>query len=150
MERARVYPALAVTSKALVKQTRAVDEEVCGVQAVEDASAKVIVTVLLLKSVGRFVPEIVRLSPPRRLIDPVGARAAMVHWTVTGATAALFGMMPYTAFRIGECTPQVGAVARVHSRPVSVRVAASGTHTVLANSMDLISLATVGRPVPVS
>jgi len=148
--RERLWPALAVASKALVRQTRAVDVDVWGAHCVAAVSLNVIETVLLLKSVGKLVPEMVRLSPPSKLMDPVGVRPETEHAIDEDARDALFGTTPRIEVSIGRCVPHVGSVARVHCKLVEVRVDVSSTHSDFANSIDLMSEEFVGKLVPVS
>jgi len=91
-----------VVSNGVVRQTRAVEVEDWGVHFVAEASLKAIETELLVMSLGKFVPEIVKLSPPRRLMVLVGMRPVTVHWIAWGVSEALFGITPSLAVKIGR------------------------------------------------
>ena len=96
-----------------------------------------------------MVPTKVILSPPSKLRFEAGDTEVTVHPIVSGTTEAALGMTPRTEIRLGAKLPQVGSLLSVHSRFVAVIVAESGMHSLKANITFLISVAEVGRLVPV-
>jgi len=57
-------------------------------------SENFITTVLVLRLCGRLVPEIVMLSPPRRLRPKLGSAPEIVQSTAWAATSAALGIKP--------------------------------------------------------
>jgi hypothetical protein len=94
MSRLRVWPALTVLSKTLVRQTSSVEVEVYGVHSVFYGSLNFSSTVLVESYHGNWVPEIVRLSPPSRLSWVVGCTALTVQVIVVGFNVVLLFTRP--------------------------------------------------------
>jgi hypothetical protein len=108
-----VVPAAADKSNGCVRHTSSVPVETCGTQAVESASVKVISTVLVSRSHGSMVPEIVRLSFASRFRSVLGHTLSIVQSSYSSTKLASFSTMPATAVKTGKCIPQVAYFSSV-------------------------------------
>jgi hypothetical protein len=79
MAQLRVAPELAILSKAPVRQDKTVEIDYWAMHLVCWASSNYMRTVLVDKSLGKFVPWIVIESPPNKLKLFVGAALSIVH-----------------------------------------------------------------------
>lgn len=144
-----VCPAATSLSKAYVRQTRSVDVDSCSTHTVSYASLNFNNTTLRLRSQGNWVPEIVKLSPPRRFNWVVGTTALTVQVIVSLTRSALLFTKPYLATSWGVWSPQTGSWSKVQVKVSFETVAASMVHRECPNSTCLIEEILAGRSVPV-
>lgn len=85
---------LATLSNDLVRQIISVDLEDCRTHFVELEFENPISTVLSATNLGKLVPEIVKLSPPRTLRSVFGVIEVTVHSTKILANDGSVGIKP--------------------------------------------------------
>jgi hypothetical protein len=122
--------------------------ELFGVQAVALVLPKEIATVLVERSHGKLVPVIVILSAPIKLREVIGCADAIEQETVCVATVPAFGIIPRYVSKVGVQSPQTGALSRVQSMLVIVRVLSLIEQVESANMIEVIFVALVGKLDP--